>query len=104
GYGAVVIVMAALLRKGLVLQMKRGNPSALEGARRGLGVKRVAITGIRIGNDWHADDIGHSREAVGDGAHRQEPEIRNAGRARNRPPPSIHPRKPAFLPPPSRHS
>ena len=77
--------MAAFFRKALILEMKGGNAGALEGARRGLRVERVAVTGIGVGNNWNIHDIHHRREPVDDGVHWDQAEIGNAGRARDRP-------------------
>ena len=51
---ALVVVVAAFLRKGLILEMERRDPGALEGARGGLRIERIAVAGIGISDDRHS--------------------------------------------------
>ena len=76
--------MAAFFRKTLILEMEGGDAGALEGARRGLRIERIAVTGIGVGNDRNVDHIHHRRQPVDDGVHGNQAEIGNAGRARDR--------------------
>ena len=99
---ALVVVMTALLRKGLILEMEGGDAGALEGARGGLGIERIAVTGIGVGDDRRRNDIHHRSQPVGDRAHREEPEIRHAGRARDGAAAGVNRRKSRLLDQPRR--
>ena len=76
--------MAAFFRKALIFEMEGGDAGALESARRGLRIERVAIAGVGVGNDRDIHDIHHRRQPVDDGVHGDQAEIGNAGRARDR--------------------
>ena len=97
---ALVVVMTALLRKGLVLEMKGGDAGALEGARGGLGIERVAVAGIGVGDDRRRNDIHHRSQPLDDRAHRRaarDPARRPSARWRRRwrKSPEIRPARPA---------
>ena len=77
--------MAAFFRKALILEMESGDACALESARRGLRIERVAIAGVGVGNNRNIHDIHHRSEPVDDGVHGNQAEIGNAGRAGDRP-------------------
>ena len=81
---ALVVVMAAPLRKCLILEMESCNTGALECARCGLCIERIAVSGIRIGNDRHPDNVDHRGQPIGNGGHGQKTQIGHGGGARDR--------------------
>ena len=80
----LVVVVPALLRERLILEMKRRDARALEAARGLLGVERIAVAGVGVGDDRHVDDIDHGGEPVDDLVRRNQPEVGHAGAARDR--------------------
>ena len=78
-HDALVVIVAAFLREGLVFQMEGGNARALEGARGGLRIERIAIAGVGIGDDRHIDDIHHRGESFDNVADRDQAEVRHPG-------------------------
>jgi len=78
---ALIVVMPAFFREALVFEMERRDAGALKRARRGLGVERIAVAGIGIGDDRYADDVDHRGEAIHDRIHGEQPEIGNAARS-----------------------
>ena len=71
GHEAFIVVVSAPLGERLVLEMKGCDAGALEGARRGLRIKRIAVAGVGIGDNRSVDGVRHRRETIGDGGHRQ---------------------------------
>ena len=62
----LVVVMAALLGKGLILEMKGRDTGTFESACRRLRVERIAEAGIGVGDDRHGDHIHHRGQPVDD--------------------------------------
>ena len=85
--------MPAFFWKTLILEMEGGDAGALEGARRGLRIERVAIAGIGVGNDRNVHDIHHRGQPLDDGVHGHQAEIGDAGRTRDRAAAGINRRK-----------
>ena len=54
----------------LILEVQRGHSRTLELPHRALGVERVAVSGVRVGDDWHAGVLDDVRQAVDDLAQR----------------------------------
>ena len=73
-----VVVMAASLRKRLVLEMEGGNAGALEGAGGRSGVDRVAVTGIGVRDHRHLDHVHHGHQPIDDRADRDKAEVGNS--------------------------
>ena len=84
GHQRLVVVMAAFLRKRLVLEVEGGDAGAFESAGRALRRQRIAVAGIRIGDDRHADRLHDFGEPPLDLVRRDQPHVGYAGRPRDR--------------------
>ena len=93
----LVVVVAALLGKGLILEVERRNAGALEGAGGALRIKRVAVAGIGIGDDRDADDVDHSGKPRDDLVRRDQADVRYAAGPRDGAAARVHRGKPGLL-------
>ncbi len=80
---ALVVVVAALLGEGLVLEVERGDADALEGAGGALRGQRVAVAGVGIGDHRHAHRLDHLGKPLDDLVGRDQAHVGHAGAARD---------------------
>ena len=71
----LVVEMAATLGEGLILDLDRIRPGALEQAHRARHVEGIAVAGIRIDDEMAADAIADQGNRVGHLAHRNEADV-----------------------------